>query len=58
MSESSKNPAKRGRPSTHKLPPPIPETPEHIAEVVLQAKPKKIWWFEEDAKNRQIRRLV
>ena len=39
----------RGRPVKYPLPAPIDATPEHIAQVVLQAKPKKHWRFEEDA---------
>ncbi len=35
----------RGRPVMKQLPPPIDASPEKIAEVVLQAKPKKEWEY-------------
>ena len=46
-------PAKqRGRPPTRTMPEQIDAPPETIAEVVLRAKPKKNWRFEEEAKKR------
>ena len=41
----------RGRPLKHKMPPAIDASPERIAEVVLQAKPKKVWRYEQEAKS-------
>ena len=43
-------PKKRGRPAKYKPPERIDASPEEIAEVVLRAKPKKVWRFEEEAK--------
>ena len=40
----------RGRPPKYTLPEPIDASPERIAEVVLRAKPKKKWRFEQEAK--------
>lgn len=39
----------RGRPVKYQLPEPIDATPEEVARVVLQAKPKKVWRFEQEA---------
>ena len=39
----------RSRPPKHTLPEPIDATPEEVARVVLQAKPKETWRFEEEA---------
>ena len=39
----------RGRPVKYPLPERIDASPERIAEVVLQAKPKKAWKFEQEA---------
>ena len=41
----------RGRPPILKMPEPIDASPEEIAEVVLRAKPKKVWRFEEEAEE-------
>ena len=38
----------RGRPVVYPLPDRIDATPERIAEVVLRAKPKKVWRYEQD----------
>ena len=38
----------RGRPVKYPLPEPIDATPEEVARVVLQAKPKETWRFEEE----------
>ncbi len=38
----------RGRPVEYPLPERIDATPERIAEVVLRAKPKKVWRYEQD----------
>jgi hypothetical protein len=38
----------RGRPVKHPMPPKIDADPETIAEVVLQAKPKKVWRYEQE----------
>ena len=42
---------RRGRPPVLKMPEPINASPEEIAEVVLRAKPKKAWRFEEEAEE-------
>ena len=39
----------RGRPPKYKRPERINASPEEIAQVVLRAKPKKVWRFEEQA---------
>ena len=39
----------RGRPVKYELPEPINASPEDVARIVLQAKPKKAWRFEEEA---------
>ena len=36
---------RRGRPPTHKLPPPIEATPEEVADVVMRAPRKKKWRY-------------
>lgn len=38
----------RGRPPKYPLPEPIDASPEEVARVVLQAKPKAAWRFEEE----------
>lgn len=38
----------RGRPVEYPLPERIDAPPERIAEVVLRAKPKKVWRYEQD----------
>ena len=44
----------RGRPSLKHWPEPIDAPPERVAEVVLRAKPKKVWrYMEEEAKRRE-----
>ena len=35
----------RGRPPTREMPEPIDAPPERVAEVVLQAKPKRTWRY-------------
>ena len=45
---------KRGRPVTSlTMPERIDASPEQIAEVVLQAKPKKVWRYLEEAKKKR-----
>jgi hypothetical protein len=39
----------RGRPVKYQLPEPIDSTPEEVARIVLSAKPKTTWRFEEEA---------
>jgi hypothetical protein len=39
----------RGRPVKYQLPEPIDATPEEVARIVLKAKPKDAWTFEEEA---------
>ncbi len=39
----------RGRPLKYPLPERIDATPERIAEVVLHAKPKQVWQYEQQA---------
>lgn len=39
----------RGRPVKYPLPEPIDATPEEVARVVLKAKPKKVWRFEQES---------
>lgn len=41
----------RGRPPVLRMPEPIDASPEEIADVVLRAKPKKVWRFEEEAEG-------
>ena len=43
MSDAKKKP--RGRPVEHKLPDPIPDTPENIAKACMQGSPKKEWRY-------------
>ena len=38
----------RGRPVKYPLPEPIDASPEQVAQVVLQVKPKKKWRFDEE----------
>ena len=38
-----------GRPPKHPMPERIDASPEEIAEVVLKAKPKETWRYEEEA---------
>ena len=48
---------KRGRPVKRKMPERIDASPETIAEVVLKAKPKEVWRYEqEDAPNQDANR--
>ena len=42
----------RGRPAKWEYPERIDASPEEIADVVLGARPKKTWRFEEDRKRR------
>ena len=44
-----------GRPTQYQLPEPIDASPEEVARVVLQAKPKKVWRFEEEAKAKGLK---
>ena len=39
----------KGRPVKHQLPEPLDMAPEELARIVLQAKPKETWRFEEEA---------
>ena len=39
----------RGRPVKYQLPEPLDMAPEEVARIVLQAKPKDTWRFEEEA---------
>ena len=41
----------RGRPLKYPMPERIDATPEEVAEVVLKAKPKKVWRYEEERRN-------
>ena len=43
----------RGRPSKYPHPERIDASPETIAEVVLKAKPKDIWRYEQEATQRK-----
>ena len=47
----------KGRPVKYPLPEPIDASPEEVARVVLQAKPKESWRFEEEAGRSQRRKL-
>ena len=38
----------RGRPVEYPMPEPIDASPERVAEVVLRAKPKKVWRYEQE----------
>ena len=44
----------RGRPVEHPKPERIDASPEEIAEVVLRAKPKQTWRFEEERRKERI----
>ena len=44
----------RGRPVKHPRPERIDASPEEIAEVVLRAKPKKAWRFEQEREDRKV----
>ncbi len=44
----TKKKLRRGRPPKLTMPKRIDATPEEVAEVVLQAKPKETWRFEEE----------
>ena len=46
----------RGRPVQYDLPDRIDATPEEIAEVVLGAKPKHTWRYEEETGRKRTRR--
>ena len=39
----------RGRPPKYELPEPLDMAPEELARIVLQAKPKTEWRFEQEA---------
>ena len=45
----------RGRPPKYVMPPRIDASPETIAEVVLRAKPKKKWRYEEETGRKRHR---
>ena len=49
------NERKRGRPAKYEMPEPIDASPEEVARVVLRAKPKKVWRFEEEAKAKGLK---
>ena len=49
---ATKRKKKRGRPPVLTMPEPIDASPEEVARVVLQAKPKTVWRFEEEAKRK------
>ena len=36
-----------GRPVKHKMPEPIPDTPENIARILMTTKPPERWTYEE-----------
>ena len=44
----------RGRPVKHPRPERIDATPEDKAKVVLRAKPKQTWRFEQERENRKV----
>ena len=44
-----------GRPSVKAWPEPIDASPEEIADVVLRAKPKKVWRYEQEEAARKSR---
>ena len=44
---------KRGRPPKYEHPQTIDATPEEIAEVVLRAKPKTVWRYEEQTDRKR-----
>ena len=44
---------KRGRPVEHPRPERIDASPEEIAEIVLRAKPKQAWRFEQEASEKR-----
>ena len=46
---------RRGRPPVLRMPEPIDASPEEIADVVLRAKPKKVWRFEEESNTKNDR---
>ena len=50
MERGEKKP--RGRPVVKEMPERIDASPEEIAEVVLRAKPKRVWRFEEETKEK------
>ena len=45
----------RGRPAVKVWPEPIDASPEEIAEVVLRARPKKVWRYEQEEATRKSR---
>jgi hypothetical protein len=47
----------RGRPPKYVMPERIDASPEIIAEVVLRAKPKKVWRYEQEAGQPQRRKV-
>ena len=47
----------RGRPPKYPMPERIDATPEQIADVVMRAKPKEVWRYEQETgRNRRIER--
>ncbi|MDE2815574.1 MAG: hypothetical protein OXM03_00280 [Chloroflexota bacterium] len=51
----SKEKKPRGRPRKYEMPEPIDASPEEIAQVVLRAKPKKVWKFEQEAEAKGLK---
>ena len=49
-----KNKKPKGRPVEHPRPERIDASPEKIAEVVLKAKPKQTWRFEQEKGDKRI----
>ena len=49
-------PTPRGRPVVHEFPDRIDASPEEIAEVVLGAKPKTQWRYEEETGRKRTRK--
>ena len=43
----------KGRPVKYPMPERIDASPERIAEVVLGAKPKKVWRYEQEARRKK-----
>ena len=55
MTSESKPKRSVGRPPVKAWPEPIDASPEKIAEVVLRAKPKKVWRYEQEEAARKAR---
>ena len=43
---------KRGRPPVYTMPELIPDTPEHVASVILNSPPKKEWKFMKELEDK------